>query len=485
MKILITQEQFNLLNETKKEKVYCSKCDHSWEIEKKDKHPHLCHMCGYDSKSKKHNYEELENFWKNYKKEEVTEKWSEKYKKSINCNNPKGFSQRAHCQGRKKHLKENFENPEIFKSSIEKNLKEYTSNYEWLDSIGAEFTTTSTSAGWKNEYDTPLCMYKVKFNSNKTPSYEQQRSLFEDISFVHSMFFPREDGKPTCYFSTLSEYPSGDIKSFPSFKTMSENKEDLKMARRQGSGLRFSKSAIKANPSRLRKYSRLQESKTPETFKSSIEKNLKEYTSNYEWLDGIEISVRETNWLTEKQKPVYEYGVKFKNTSMVSYKEQENLFDDIMFVHTMFFPVEDNHIDCYMSVKSIYPNGDEGGFPSTRTMSENKEDLKLIHGYDLDKIKKALKILSQISDSFGEYIPLNFKLYGYEVKGTGGMKIMVLYIDVDSEDGVYDTMSRVWYEISQQLLEIFQMMGIRDEIIMYPLYDFKFNKRPLENITII
>ena len=32
----------------------------------------------------------------------VTEKWSEKYKKSINCNNPKGFSQRAHCQGRKK-----------------------------------------------------------------------------------------------------------------------------------------------------------------------------------------------------------------------------------------------------------------------------------------------------------------------------------------------------------------------------------------------
>lgn len=35
--------------------------------------------------------------------EQVKEKWSAKYKKSINCNNPKGFSQRAHCQGRKKH----------------------------------------------------------------------------------------------------------------------------------------------------------------------------------------------------------------------------------------------------------------------------------------------------------------------------------------------------------------------------------------------
>lgn len=34
--------------------------------------------------------------------EPVKEDWSQKYKKSIDCNNPKGFSQRAHCQGRKK-----------------------------------------------------------------------------------------------------------------------------------------------------------------------------------------------------------------------------------------------------------------------------------------------------------------------------------------------------------------------------------------------
>ena len=33
---------------------------------------------------------------------EISEKWSQKYKKSIDCSNPKGFSQRAHCQGRKK-----------------------------------------------------------------------------------------------------------------------------------------------------------------------------------------------------------------------------------------------------------------------------------------------------------------------------------------------------------------------------------------------
>jgi len=32
--------------------------------------------------------------------------WSEKYKRSIDCDNPKGFSQRAHCQGRKKKISE-------------------------------------------------------------------------------------------------------------------------------------------------------------------------------------------------------------------------------------------------------------------------------------------------------------------------------------------------------------------------------------------
>ena len=38
---------------------------------------------------------------------EITEGWSEKYKKSINCSNPKGFSQKAHCAGKKKKANEN------------------------------------------------------------------------------------------------------------------------------------------------------------------------------------------------------------------------------------------------------------------------------------------------------------------------------------------------------------------------------------------
>lgn len=37
----------------------------------------------------------------------TNEEWSEKYKRSIDCSNPKGFSQKAHCAGRKK-TDENF-----------------------------------------------------------------------------------------------------------------------------------------------------------------------------------------------------------------------------------------------------------------------------------------------------------------------------------------------------------------------------------------
>jgi len=60
-----------------------------------------------------HRYEVLKQFNSTYAEvaripftleevKSVMEKWSAKYKKSINCSNPKGFSQKAHCAGKKK-----------------------------------------------------------------------------------------------------------------------------------------------------------------------------------------------------------------------------------------------------------------------------------------------------------------------------------------------------------------------------------------------
>jgi len=57
--------------------------------------------------------------------------WSKKYKKSIDCNNPKGFSQKAHCQGRKKreHMEINelvpnmqVVNPQAYNQLLKKQL---------------------------------------------------------------------------------------------------------------------------------------------------------------------------------------------------------------------------------------------------------------------------------------------------------------------------------------------------------------------------
>jgi hypothetical protein len=64
---------------------------------------------------------------------ELDEKWSEKYKKSIDCNNPKGFSQKAHCQGKKKHMKE--EDTEIEKGEF----KEATGAASSGSYVGASF----------------------------------------------------------------------------------------------------------------------------------------------------------------------------------------------------------------------------------------------------------------------------------------------------------------------------------------------------------
>lgn len=50
-------------------------------------------------------YKAMGGGWKSVSEESednLEEKWSAKYKKSIDCSNPKGFSQRAHCQGKKK-----------------------------------------------------------------------------------------------------------------------------------------------------------------------------------------------------------------------------------------------------------------------------------------------------------------------------------------------------------------------------------------------
>lgn len=64
--------------------------------------------------------------------DDMLEVWSNKYKKSINCNDPKGFSQKAHCRARK--LRQSGKSTksksvkETYKQAIVELLKEYNSS---------------------------------------------------------------------------------------------------------------------------------------------------------------------------------------------------------------------------------------------------------------------------------------------------------------------------------------------------------------------
>jgi len=53
-------------------------------------------------------------------------KWSQKYKKSIDCSNPKGFSQKAHCAGKKKKSENVMK---LTKSKLREMIEEEYFNY--------------------------------------------------------------------------------------------------------------------------------------------------------------------------------------------------------------------------------------------------------------------------------------------------------------------------------------------------------------------
>jgi hypothetical protein len=90
----------------------------------------------------------------------ITEKWSQKYKSSINCSNPKGFSQRAHCAGKNKQdeseeLAEEFDLIEsIIESLADRNGVDSEVIWEDLESLDDDelyvfATTTPVMEDWQ------------------------------------------------------------------------------------------------------------------------------------------------------------------------------------------------------------------------------------------------------------------------------------------------------------------------------------------------
>ena len=55
----------------------------------------------------------------------LEEGWSDKYKRSIDCDNPKGFSQKAHCAGRKKRNEATLDEKKKKQVELEENLRKW------------------------------------------------------------------------------------------------------------------------------------------------------------------------------------------------------------------------------------------------------------------------------------------------------------------------------------------------------------------------
>lgn len=97
--------------------------------------------------------------------------WSDKYKKSIDCNNPKGFSQKAHCAGKKKSMNE-MSNPRIpRKPGQPANSKKHSDLYTDENPKG-----TIQGLGFKDVATAKQSVSKIK-NSGKTHAHKIQAAV--------------------------------------------------------------------------------------------------------------------------------------------------------------------------------------------------------------------------------------------------------------------------------------------------------------------
>lgn len=142
---------------------------------------------------------------------DINEKWSEKYKKSIDCNNPKGFSQKAHCKGKKMETKESmgadsagaFEGPAFGRVIRKKdlynpnNFKKYNVNEE-------EEVTEVTDSSSSGAYDAPFG------DGGKNPLKINGEKSIKNSRAVKDKKFPKWGG-PDAVFIKIKE----KCKKFP------------------------------------------------------------------------------------------------------------------------------------------------------------------------------------------------------------------------------------------------------------------------------
>jgi hypothetical protein len=101
-------------------------------------------------------------------------------------------------------------------------LNKLTENFDWVSKIDVKLSSTADAGGWRGEESKPLLIVSVYFKNYQKIRMMTQFELFDEISFIHDMFFPHLTGDPliysdnvTAYFSVKSVFPNGKTDSFP------------------------------------------------------------------------------------------------------------------------------------------------------------------------------------------------------------------------------------------------------------------------------
>ena len=102
-------------------------------------------------------------------------------------------------------------------------LNELTETFDWVSKIDVKLSSTEAAGGWRNEDSKPLLKISVYFKNYQKITMTEQFELFDEIMFIHDMFFPHLTGDPliysdnvTAYFSAKSVFPNGKTDTFPS-----------------------------------------------------------------------------------------------------------------------------------------------------------------------------------------------------------------------------------------------------------------------------
>jgi len=124
---------------------------------------------------------------------DIEEGWSEKYKRSIDCSHPKGFSQKAHCAGKKKHN----ESVEMEMVCPDCGMCETHSDHENLD-----------EACWKGYHKEGNKKMFGKTYPNRVKN-ESEETVEESCPHCNGPMFSEmmmNEKKDACYYKVKSRY---------------------------------------------------------------------------------------------------------------------------------------------------------------------------------------------------------------------------------------------------------------------------------------